>query len=97
VANVDITLARFDRLDRTVTGFIVQPVLTLEDVADSPLLLADLANVRVPGQFKPLRITGEIGSPQLDLALALIAVQTYDPPPRARQPQELANIDTGNG
>jgi hypothetical protein len=96
VPNEQLTVTRFDRLDREVTGYFVQPAIDLDDTSGRAILLADLANVGLPGRFKLSLLTGDIRSPQLDTSVAPIDLRPYGTPPAARQPDGAGDIDTGD-
>ena len=95
VPNEQLTITRFDRLDRTVTGYFLQPAIDPDDTSGA-VLLADLANVGLPGRFKILLLTGDIRSPRLDTGIAPLELHAYSRPPAARQPNSAEDIDTGD-
>jgi hypothetical protein len=95
--NEQLALTRFDRLDLDTIGYFVQPAIALDDTGGPGVLLADLANVGLPGRFKLSLLTGDIHAPRLDTSLAPIDLRRYDPPPAARQPNGAEDIDTGDG
>jgi len=97
VPNEQLTVTRFDRLDTTVTRYFVQPALDFTNAGGHELLLADLANVGLPGRFKISLLAGDIRSPKLETSLAPIELRAYGKPPSAQQPNGVAHIDTGDG
>ena len=97
VPNEQLTVTRFDRLDPEAIGYFVQPAIDLDDTGGPPVLLADLANVGLPGRFKISLLTGDVRSPRLDTSVAPIELRPYGTPPAARQPNGAGDIDTGDG
>lgn len=97
VPNGQLAGTRFDRLDIDVTGYFVQGAIDPYSTGVPGLLLADLANVGSPGQFKISLLTGDVRSPSLDTSIEPIEVSPYEPAPTARQPNGAEEVDTGDG
>ena len=78
------------------TGFTVQPVVDLDNTEPGqPAALLSAFNTS-SGIFKRTNITGDLTSPNLDIPGTLISVTAYNSPSDAEQPQNQADIESGD-
>ncbi len=75
-------------------GFTVQPVVDLDNTGQPAALLS--AFNTFSGIFKRTNITGDITSPTFDISIPIISVTAFNEPDGAEQPQNQANLDSGD-